>query len=86
VLTKARRLNPRQEEFEKGLRRWLCGDLRPFSIVEDPHFIDLVRFIDPKLVVPRRDAVTTDCDNDYIESVDKVRLRDLCLLSHKPAH
>ena len=66
ALRQARKQNTdRQSIFEKGLLRWISGDVRPLNIVEDKGFVALIRWLDPKLVVPSADTITRSADEEF---------------------
>ena len=45
-----RKNNPRYKACEEALARFLCLDLQPLSIVSSPHFLQLLKTLDPKFV------------------------------------
>ena len=53
-IKKYKRDHPTQKKFKDKVVKWIVKRKRPFSIVEDPEFIDMVNFLDPKIEVIKK--------------------------------
>ena len=52
--------NVKQKAFRKKLGEWVVASLRPFSIVEDEKFKDLISITDPQITVASARSITRD--------------------------
>ena len=59
--------HPKQRQFRRLLLAWIVDSIRPFSIVEDPKFRELIFLIDPQISIPSRRTVTRDIGKLYKE-------------------
>ena len=51
---------PKQKQCRNLLIQWIVKSIRPFSIVEDAKFRELISLLDPQITVPSRFTITLD--------------------------
>ena len=71
--------HPLQIKSRKVLVKWICKRNRPFSIVEDPEFIEFCALLDPKFELPSRSTIARDVEATYKVEKEKMveKLKDV---------
>ena len=62
--------HPKQIRFRRTLIEWIIHSLRPFIIVEDRKFVELIEIADDKLHVVCADTLASDINKMYKEQFD----------------
>ncbi|MGH7239795.1 MAG: hypothetical protein ACREHG_06970 [Candidatus Saccharimonadales bacterium] len=62
-----------REKLRVAIATWTSRHRRPFQIVEDPEFVDMVKMLNPCADVPSRFSVLRDVKNLFELSKEKVK-------------
>nr|XP_055067976.1 E3 SUMO-protein ligase ZBED1-like [Misgurnus anguillicaudatus] len=63
----------RKEAINSKLAKFICRDMRPISIVEGEGFIDFVRELEPRYIIPSRTTVTKNIAKIYDTTRENMR-------------
>ena len=65
--------NSKQRQFRSKLVEWIIDSSRPFDIVGDPKFKEMINLIDPRLDIPSRYTVARDIHKLFVKKKREVK-------------
>ena len=65
--------NSKQRQFRSKLVEWIIDSSRPFDIVGDPKFKEMMNLIDPRLDIPSRHTVARDIYKVFVKKKSAVK-------------
>ena len=65
--------NSKQRQFRSKLVEWIIDSSRPFDIVGDPKFKEMINLIDPRLDIPSRYTVARDIHKLLVKKKREVK-------------
>ena len=65
--------NSKQRQFRSKLVEWIIDSSRPFDIVGDPKFKEMMNLIDPRLDIPSRYTVARDIHKLFVKKKREVK-------------
>jgi hypothetical protein len=63
-----------QTDFRKFLSKWIIADNQPFTTVENKHFRNMVKVLNPDALVPKADTIKNDIKESFDEEQKKRKI------------